>query len=192
MEITEEKTPTNIQSPEEGTETSKKYGDVAFIDGDVSKLRLITIPQGINLYYGSQTKNSFDPTDIKLSDGTLLALFSNSPKLSSDVFMNCSNFPITNGYLHQFVTKTEIPYVQMISSSTIDKNTSLKTLDAQYCQKPDNPRLNGFAYPIKNMTMTEEVYDYIIGLCNPNQYISYVSTTICVNPYRLSDPINIF
>ena len=80
----------------------------------------------------------------------------------------------------------------MISSASIDKTTSLPTLDAQYCQRPENHKLNGFAYSIRNRSMPGEVYDYIIGLCNPNQYISYVSTTICVNPYRLSDPMNIY
>ena len=124
---TEKKTENKNKEDESGNESeSKILGDVAFKEGDISKLRFITIPKGINLYYGSQTKNSFDPNDIKLSDGTLLALFSNSPKLSSDVFMNCANFPMTNGYLHQFVTKKEIPYIQMISATSIDKNTTLK------------------------------------------------------------------
>jgi len=190
---TEKKTENKNKEDESGNESeSKILGDVAFKEGDISKLRFITIPKGINLYYGSQTKNSFDPNDIKLSDGTLLALFSNSPKLSSDVFMNCANFPMTNGYLHQFVTKKEIPYIQMISATSIDKNTTLKSLDMQYCQRPDNPRLNGFAYAIRNRALEEEVYDYIIGLCNPNEFLSYASTTLCVNPYKLSDPINIY
>jgi hypothetical protein len=181
-------------SPEESEtiNTSKPLGDVAFKTSDTSKMRLIIIPQGINLYYGSQVKNSFDPNDIKLSDGTLLAMFSNSPKLSSDVFMNCANFPVTNGYLHQFITKKPINYIQMISSTSIDKNSSLETLDLQYCHKPENPRLNGFAYPIRNIALNiKNLYDYVIGLCNPNEFLTYVSTTICVNPYRLSDPMNI-
>ena len=169
-------------------------GDIAFLDGDTSKLQLITIPAGINIYHGSQTKNSFDPNDIKLSDGTLLALFSNNPKISADNFMNCANYPINNGYLHQFKIKKDIPYIQMVSPTIIEKNSNLKTLDNQYCQKPDNPRLNGFAYPIKNNVIKHDrhqVYDYIIGLCNPNEYLSYVATTICVNPYRLSGFIDI-
>ena len=171
---------------------TQKLGDVAFKNGDISKLRLVTIPQNINLYYGSQVKNSFDPNDIKLSDGTLLAIFSNSPKLSSDMFMNCANFPMTNGYLHQFIVKKSIPYIQMISPASIDKNSNLKTLDKKYCQKADNPKLNGFAYPVKNMSLdVENIYDYIIGLCNPNEFLEYVSTTICVNPYRLGYPTNI-
>lgn len=165
-------------------------GDIAFIDSDISRLRLITLTKGMNIYYGSQIKNSFDPSDIKLSDGTLLALFSNSSKLSSDVFMNCANFPVTNGYLHKFIIKKDIPYIQIISSSAIDKNSDLRTLDTQYCQRPENPKLNGFAYPIKNVSAAG-LYDYIIGLCNPNEFLSYESTTICVNPYRLSEPMNI-
>jgi hypothetical protein len=177
------------------TESPNKItGDVAFEDGDISKLKLLTLPTGINIYHGSQTKNSFDPNDIKLSDGTLLAIFSNNPKLASDSFMNCASYPVTNGYLHQFTIKKEIPYVQLVSPTAIDKGSNLKNLDTLFCQKPDNPRLNGFAYPVKNISLQDKgktVYDYIIGLCNPNEYLKYVSTTICVNPYRLSDPINI-
>lgn len=183
---------TEIKSTEIKSSEPKNQGDVAFLNGDASKLRLITLPAEINLYHGSQTKNSFDPNDIKLSDGTMLALFSNNPKLSSDVFMNCANFPVTNGYLHQFKTKKEIPYVQVVSSSVMNRNTDLRSLDTQFCQKADNPRLNGFAYSIKNTSLSGEAYDYIIGLCNPNEFLSYVSSTICVNPYRLSDPINIY
>lgn len=171
---------------------STDASDVYFTYGNVSRLQLITIPASINLYYGSQTKSSFDPDDIRLSDGTLLALFSNNPKLSSDVFMNCSNFPNTNGYLHKFLTKKDIPNIQLISSSAIDKNSSLVSLDKQYCQRSDGPKINGFAYAIKRTSGDVNTFDYIIGLCNPNEYVTYVSTNICVNPYRLSDPINIY
>lgn len=171
---------------------SSEHGrDVAFVDRNISGLRLVTMPVGINLYYGSQTKNTFDPDDISLSDGTLLAFFSNNPKLSSDIFMNCANFPRTNGYLHKFVIKKEIAYIRMISPSSIDKYSDLKSLDLKYCHNKENPRLNGFAYPIKKKVNNQEMYDYMIGLCNPNEFLSYVSTTICVNPYRLSGEIRI-
>lgn len=168
--------------------------DVFFKTEFIPTAGLVTIPMNINLYYGSQTKNNFDPNAIKLSDGTLLAIFSNNSNLSQDFFMNCANFPISNGYLHKFVVKKAIPNIKLISKSSIDKNTTLKKLDYQYCQHmSEPPRLNGFAYAIKNIDITkisqENVYDYIIGICDPNEYLDYVSTRICVNPYRLSDPI---
>lgn len=173
---------------------SNLSGDVAFsvLDSEISKIRLVTLPANINIYHGSITKNSFDPNDIKLSDGTLLALFSNNAKLAADNFMNCANYPTTNGYLHKFVIKKDIPYVQIVSPTTFDKDSNLKTLDTQYCQRVDNPRLNGFAYPIRNTSVpNHEAYDYIIGLCNPNEYLKYVNSHICVNPYRLSGAIDI-
>lgn len=165
--------------------------DIIFTDKTLSQFKLITLPININLYYGSQTKNSFDPSDIKLSDGTLLALFSNNSKLSSDVFMNCSNFPASNGYLHRFVIKKQIPYIQIVSASALGKSNDLESLDSKFCQKQENPKLNGFAYTIKNNSTGTNGYDYIIGLCNPNEFLEYKSTSICVNPYRLSEPMNI-
>lgn len=169
--------------------------DVTFLGAQISKMSLMTIPDHINLYHGSVNKNTFDPDDIKLSDGTLLALFSNNPRLSSDSFMNCAYFPTVNGYLHQFYVKKPIPYIQVISPTTT-KLTDLKALDVQFCQKEDNPKLNGFALPIKSKQPSEpgesQAYDYIFGLCNPNEFLVYKSSTICVNPFRLSAPINIF
>lgn len=167
--------------------------DVEFLDGDLSELKLITIPAKINLYHGSVNVNTFDPNDIKLSNGTLLAIFSNNPKLASDNFMNCANYPSVNGYIHQFSTIKEIPNIEIISASTI--TSDLLKLDKLYCQRQENPKLNGFAYPIKKndkQKSEQQTYDYIIGLCNPNDFLKYQSSAICVNPYRLSGYINIF
>lgn len=171
----------------------EKNKDIVFTQDNIDKLDLITLPEGINIYHGSQTKTTFDPNDIKLSDGTLFALFSNNPKLSADHFMNCAEFPVTNGYLHQFSTIKEIPNIKVITSYNFDKD--MKILDKIYCQKPENPKLNGFCYPVINNEIlhnNKPSYDYIIGLCNPNEYIKYVSTSICLNPYRLTNPSNIF
>lgn len=182
----------NIPEEQEQKKFNPNPGrDIAFQVATVSKPSLIKLEKGIHLYYGSKDKNMFDPDDIKLSDGTLLALFSNSPKLSADLFMNCANFPKTNGYLHKFITKSEIPLIKMISVTSLDKNSDLGSLEQQFCLGTENPRLNGFAYAIKNKEKRgEEVYDYIIGLCNPNEFLQYVATSICVNPYRLSYEID--
>jgi hypothetical protein len=167
--------------------------DVVFLTGATSQLTHITLQPGVNVYYGSQTKNTFDPNDIKLSDGTLLALFSNNPNLAADNFMACANYPNSNGYLHQFRTKKDIPYIQLVSSASMNEPMSLIQMDQNFCQRGDNPRLNGFAYPIKRETglSTAITYDYIIGLCNPNEFLEYISTSLCVGLYKLSDPINI-
>lgn len=164
--------------------------DVAFLDGDTSKLNLITIPENIYLYHGSVNINTFDPNDIKLSNEILLAIFSNNPKLSSDNFMNCANYPNINGYIHKFKTIKKIPNIKIVSASTI--TSDLSKLDKMYCQKQENPKLNGFAYPIKREDTETQYYDYIIGLCNPNDFLEYHASAICVNPYKLSDYINIF
>jgi hypothetical protein len=176
-------TPTN--------QVDETYGDVVFQNTDVSKINLFTIPAGINLYYGSQSRTTFDPMDIKLSDGTLLALFSNNPRLASDVFMNCANYPSTTGNLHKFVTTTNIPYIQIISASSIVSENTLSALDLRFCQRASNPKLNGFAYTVKSSIKNDAV-DYIIGLCNPNQFLKYDSTSFCVNPYHLGKMSNIF
>ena len=177
------------------TDTNTKiHGtNVVFDDGDVSKLNLITIKSGIYLYHGSQTKNSFDPTDVKLSEDSLLAIFSNSKNISSDVFMNCSQYPSTNGYLHKFIISRDIPNIQVISPYNITPTTTNKMLESMYCNRQENPRLNGFAYPIRiSEGLHKNKFDYVIGLCRPNDYVKYVSTMICVNPYRISTEIDIF
>lgn len=168
--------------------------DVIFLTGTPTHLTHITLQAGINIYHGSLTKNSFDPNDIKLSDGTLLAMFSNNPKLAADNFMNCAMYPNHNGYLHQFKTKKDIPYIELVSAASMNKPASLTYLDRSFCQRAENPKLNGFAYAIRHISDVgnQLTYDYIIGLCNPNEYLEYVSTSSCVNPYRLSEPSNNF
>lgn len=167
--------------------------DVLFTTNNVSSMSYITLPENINIYYGTTRLNTFDPNDIKLSDNTLLALFSNNPKLAADNFMSCSNFPGTKGYLHQFRIKKDIPYIQLIHSASLNDNYSLTQLDKTFCQRSQNPKLNGFAYSIKRLgNFNTETYDYIIGLCNPNEYLEYVSSSNCIGKHRLTTPSNIF
>lgn len=163
--------------------------DIAFVIDKKNPSELITLPKGINLYYGSIDRNSFDPNNIKLNENTLFSLFSNNPKLASDNFMNCAKYPQVNGYLHKFNIKKDIPNIKILSQYALNMYT-LEDLNVKYCSNNDGSILNGIAYPIENNTKKHKeeniLHDFIIGLCNPNNFLKYENSSICINPYKQS------
>jgi hypothetical protein len=182
-------------------------GDVTFLEGELSHLTLRTIEQGINLYHGTYLMKSYNQRDILLNDGTLLAIFSNNIKLAADRFGNCSTWPTNKGYLHKFRVKKDIPYIKVVDSSRLQFPTSvgngvtgvaddfnLSVLEEMYCNSKENPKLNGFAIPIPRPVAGDPgnrvVWDYIIGLCNPNEYLEPIEIRECIRPYKLGTAYN--
>jgi hypothetical protein len=156
--------------------------DVQFlpINFMINNIKLVTLQSGINLYHASTNNiNSYKSfnTDSKIS------LFSNNKNLAMIDLKQCSTYPKEQGFLHKFKTNQFILNIQVIEKEDLEYINK----DNTYCL---NRNINGFLFSIQNNLGT---YDYIIGLCNPNKYLDYLSTRRCIAPYELSNiETNIF
>lgn len=181
-------------------------GDVTFTNIHHHTNYLITIPDQINLYHGSETISGFSSNDIQLEKNTTMALFSNNIFLAGAKMADCSHYPLRDGWLHSFRVTKPIERVRIISPGEIRKdNANLIDLEDIYCHgkngrdktsELDKGRFDGVAFYLERQNYEaklngpSKVYDLVIGICNPNKYLSYVETRQCIGPYKLSSPNN--
>ena len=160
-----------------------------------SKTELYKIPKGTILYHGSLTKEAFNPSDIRLGDDRLVSYFSPNKALSADYIVGCALYPTKSGFLHKFRVKKDIEKILIVSTHDKQSHWSLEFLEDSFCSRKFRIQLDGigFFFPtgIEDETYdNNQYYDSEFAICNPNEYLEYVSTQRCVSARKLNKEYN--
>jgi hypothetical protein len=159
---------------------------------NISRMNLATIKENTVLYHGTFDVDMFNPFDIRLGKDVLTAYFSNNKTRAADRIMHCAMQAESNkGYLHTFRTKKPINKV-LVKSITEIKGLNEKEISNQFC-KSDKIKLNGLMFQIQRKKLDEYgrqtiYFDYQLAICDPDEYLEYISTQQCILPYTLSQP----
>lgn len=164
-----------------------------------SETSLYTIPQGTILYHGSLNRESFNPFDIRLGEDKLVAFFSPNKRLSSDYIVGCALYPTKAGYLHKFRVKKTIEKILILSTYEKQQHWTLAFLEDSFCSRKFRIQLDGvgFFFPRRDesdfdaIQKGEEIperlaFDSEFAICNPNEYLEYMSTQRCSSMRKLS------
>jgi hypothetical protein len=155
-----------------------------------SKTSLYSIPKGSILYHGSLNKESFNPYDIRLGD---------DKRLAADYIIGCAVYPTKSGYLHKFRVKKDIEKILIISTHEKQAHWTLRFIEDSFCSRKFRIQLDGigFFFPRrdeKDFTAIQKgddsikrlAFDSEFAICNPNEYLEYVSSQRCVSLRKLS------
>lgn len=176
---------TAIDIVEPSTKEDDKKCDEKILYSEPSKLNLYTIKKGTFLYHGTNKTETFDPYNVKLNDDTMVAFFSPDKELAASYISNCNNHPEQTGFIHLFCAKKDIDKIKIISAYEIKDKNRMK-IDDLYCRlSPNREQLNGIGYFYKNGSNNSE-----FALCNPNEYLEYISTQRCISNMKLGNPYN--
>jgi hypothetical protein len=160
-----------------------------------SKIDFYKVPAGTELYHGSFNKNSFNPYNIRLGDDTLIAYFTPSKRLASDYIMGCAGYPEkSGGFIHKFKVKKDINNILVVSRYDKKASWTKEYLEQKFCSTNLGLQFNfnkvdgvAFFYP-KGEEEEDIKFEVEFALCNPNEYLEYVSTRSCVATRKLSEP----
>ena len=164
-----------------------------------SKTSLYNIPRGTILYHGSLNRESFNPYDIRLGEDKLVAFFSPNKRLAADYIVGCALYPTKAGFLHKFRVKKDIEKVLIISTYEKQQHWSLKFLEDSFCSRKFRIQLDGvgFFFPRRDEKDFSSIqqgmdapkrlsFDSEFAICNPNEYLEYISTQRCSSMRKLS------
>jgi hypothetical protein len=163
-----------------------------------SKTTLYTIPRGTILYHGSLYKESFNPFDIRLKEDTLVSYFSPNKRLAADYIVGCALYPTRSGYLHKFRVKKNIERIMIVSTFEKKSNWTLSFMEDTFCSRKFRIQLDGigFFFPRRdeqdlynagNIQSDPKIsFDAEFAICDPNEYLEYISTQRCVSMRKLS------
>ena len=164
-----------------------------------SKTTLYVIPRGTILYHGSMVKESFNPYDIRLGDDRLVSYFSPNKRLAADYIVGCALYPTKSGFLHKFRVKKDIEKVLIISTMEKQANWTLRFIEDSFCSRKFRIQLDGigFFFPRRDEKdfvaikqgvsgATNLAFDSEFAICNPNEYLEYISTQRCVSMRKLN------
>lgn len=176
------------------------YNDRKLNYMEPSKTNLYTIPKGSIIYHGSLNRESFNPYDIRLGDDKLVSYFSPNKRLAADYIIGCALFPTKAGYLHQFRVKKDIEKILIISSHEKQSHWTLKFLEDSFCSRKFRIQLDGigFFFPRRDENdfaslqqgdndIKRLAFDSEFAICNPNEYLQYVSSQRCMSVRKLSE-----
>ena len=163
-----------------------------------SKTTVYTIFEGTILYHGSMMKESFNPDDIRLGNDNLVSYFSPNKRLAADYITGCALYPSKNGYIHKFRVKKDITKLMILSNYEKNKEWDLKFYENNFCSNKYRIQLNGigFFYPMSDELSMEDIdmttndtknFDSEFALCNPNEFLEYISTQRCIAARKISD-----
>ena len=147
------------------------------------------------------TKESFNPFDIRLGDDNLVAYLSPSKRFASSYIVDCAIYPNKNGFIHKFRVKKPINDILILSTFEKKKQWNLKFIEDSFCSRKYRIQLNGvgFFYPkadeiefkqegdLNNITEEKQSFDSEFAICNPQEFLEYVSTQRCIASRKLSD-----
>lgn len=163
-----------------------------------SKTTLYTIPRGTILYHGSLYKESFNPFDIRLGEDKLVSFFSPNKRLAADYIVGCALYPTRSGYLHKFRVKKDIEKIMIVSTFEKKANWTLAFLEDTFCSRKFRIQLDGIGYFFPRRddqdlynagTLQSDPrisFDAEFAVCDPNEYLEYISTQRCVSMRKLS------
>ena len=164
-----------------------------------SKTSLYNIPRGTIMYHGSLNRESFNPYDIRLGDDKLVAFFSPNKRLAADYIVGCALYPTKAGFLHKFRVKKDIEKLLIISTYEKQQHWTLKFLEDSFCSRKFRIQLDGigFFFPRRDEKDFSSIqngesnikrlsFDSEFAICNPNEYLEYISTQRCSSMRKLS------
>jgi len=163
-----------------------------------SKTTLYTIPKGTILYHGSLYKESFNPFDIRMNEDKLVSYFSPNKRLAADYIVGCALYPTRQGYLHKFRVKKNIEKIMIVSTFEKKSNWTLSFMEDTFCSRKFRIQLDGigFFFPRRdeqdlynagNIQSDPKIsFDAEFAICDPNEYLEYISTQRCVSMRKLS------
>ena len=161
-----------------------------------SKTQLFTIPTGTIIYHGSLNKEAFNPFDIRLGDDRLVSYFSQSKRLAADYIIGCALYPTKSGFLHKFRVKKDISKILIISPHERQSHWTLRFIEDSFCSRKFRIQLDGigFFFPKKQELGFREGqnaeqridFDSEFAICNPNEFLEYISTQRCVSMRKLT------
>ena len=164
-----------------------------------SKTSLYNIPRGTIMYHGSLNRESFNPYDIRLGDDKLVSFFSPNKRLAADYIVGCALYPSKAGFLHKFRVKKDIEKVLIISTYEKQQHWTLKFLEDSFCSRKFRIQLDGigFFFPRRDEKDFSSIqngdddikrlsFDSEFAICNPNEYLEYISTQRCSSMRKLS------
>lgn len=150
----------NIKPKQEGNIKPKQEENIAVIEGkeslshmEPSHMTVYTIPAGTILYHGSVLKETFNPTDIKLGEDSLVSYFSESPILASSHIMECSLYPNKTGYIHKFRVKKDIDNIIILSQYDRNGEFDDKHIENKFCK--GDRMYNGVGFFIKKRDVND-------------------------------------
>lgn len=174
---------------------------------DSSRLILYTIKKGTILYHGSKSVETFNPFNIKLDDNTLAGYFTTNKQFSADYINRCSNYPNEQGYIHKFLVKRDITRILIISKYEKKSNWNVKNIEDMFCSSNKySEKLDGIGFFYLSNTynnfnddtkiddnnddnsFNENKYDIELALCDPNNFLEYISTQRCLAIRKISIP----
>jgi hypothetical protein len=167
-----------------------------------SNMTMYTIPSGTIIYHGSQNKETFNPYDIKLGEDNLISFFSPNKRFTADYIMGCAAYPVKSGYIHKFRLKKDLSRIMIVSAYEKKKNWNIKHLQQTYCnynQTIGSTNGIGFFFPKENKATNpadalsnEILYESEFAICNPNEYLEYLSTQRCMSMRNLSNEYHFY
>jgi len=165
-----------------------------------SKTTLYTVPKGTLLYHGSLNRESFNPYDIRLGDDRLVSYFSPNKRLAADYIVGCALYPSKSGYLHKFRVKKDIEKILVISTHEKQSHWTLSFIEDSFCSRKFRIQLDGigFFFPRRDekdftaiqqgdKTIKNLAFDSEFAICNPNEYLEYVSSQRCQSVRKLTN-----
>lgn len=175
------------------------YNDRYLNYAEPSKTTLYSIPRGTILYHGSLNRESFNPYDIRLGDDKLVSFFSPNKRLAADYIVGCALYPTKAGFLHKFRVKKDIEKILIISTYEKQQHWTLKFLEDSFCSRKFKIQLDGigFFFPRRDEKDFSSIqqgndapkrlsFDSEFAICNPNDYLEYISTQRCSSMRKLS------
>lgn len=175
------------------------YNDRYLNYAEPSKTTLYSIPRGTILYHGSLNRESFNPYDIRLGDDKLVSFFSPNKRLAADYIVGCALYPTKAGFLHKFRVKKDIEKILIISTYEKQQHWTLKFLEDSFCSRKFKIQLDGigFFFPRRDEKDFSSIqqgndapkrlsFDSEFAICNPNEYLEYISTQRCSSMRKLS------
>jgi hypothetical protein len=176
------------------------YNDKNLNYMEPSKTTLFTIPKGSLLYHGSLNKESFNPYDIRLGDDKLVSYFSPNKRLAADYIVGCALYPNKAGFLHKFRVKKDIEKILIISTHEKQAHWTLSFIEDSFCSRKFRIQLDGIGFFFarrdeKDFTAIQQgdnsvknlAFDSEFAICNPNEFLEYVSSQRCQSVRKLTD-----
>jgi hypothetical protein len=164
-----------------------------------SKTNLYTIPKGTILYHGTMYKESFNPYDIRLGEDKLVSYLSPNKRLAEDYIVGCALYPTKAGYIHKFRVKKDIKQIMIVSTFEKKPNWTLSFLEETFCSRKFRIQLDGigFFFPKRDeydsfgevpagQTDPRVSFEAEFAICNPNEYLEYISSERCISMRKLS------
>lgn len=170
---------------------------------DSSRITLYRIKKGTILYHGSKNKETFNPSNIKLDDNTLACYFTTNKQFSADYISRCTFYPKEQGFIHKFIVKKDIDRVFIVSKYDKKSDWDIKKIESLFCNNNSEfgEKLDGVGFfylsnnynefndesiDNDNQDLSSGNYELELALCDPNNFLDYVSTQRCIAVRKIS------